>query len=206
MQTKLPIPAILTRTITDRVVFRFSGDGLLLLQDANRTNEIARLQLKVGDPAMEVVYETYSTSHGGAIAIQPDDWEFVCRAEASLTIGSVNFPFLRGANNYDLYPQAQRVRKIAVRFAKDAAMARITAEVVETINGTDYRTQQICELSPKEAFTAVFAGISENIGNPKRDVNGVMSAEVVTTPAGGVLTLSAPMSGGFQGPIKLGTP
>lgn len=202
--TKLPIPAILTRTITDRVVFRYDGDGLLSLQDANRNNEIANLQINAGDAALEVVYTTNSTDHCGAVSIQPDDWEVVCRAEASLSLGCVNFPFLRGARYTDHYPQSERVRVIAVRFTKEADRARIVAEIMENIRGVDYRSQQVCEIAPGTAFTAVFAGFTENRAQPVKDVNGDQIAEIVQMPAGGVLSLTRPMSGGYQGPILLG--
>jgi hypothetical protein len=191
MNTKLPVPATVTRTVTDRVVFEIMGTGELELWDATRENKHSSVDLNVNSP-QTVTYDLDSAFNCGAVIIQQSGWQVECRGEASFVLGSVDFPFIAGAP-YKIYPQKDRIRQIAVKFEKAGPGVAV---VITTKTAEGGQTQQRCDILPGTSFSVVFAAFSESIVVEEDGIKpGSKQHRVCAMKRGGTLTLDPEMKG-----------
>lgn len=189
MNTKLTLPVAVTRTVTDRIILDLNGDGVLELWDATHQNRHATVDL-VKQPVQRATYELTSPFYCGAVVIQQSDWEILCRGEAGLVLGSVDFPFLTGAP-YKVYPQQDRATVFSLEFAKTETGAQAVV-CIETEGGM--RTRQICEIRPATAFSIAVVAFTERtvVEEPGREP-GRMQQRIAELPAGGTVTFDPPL-------------
>lgn len=186
MITKLTVPATVTRTVTDRLIFELDASGELQLWDATHENKESSVTLVIGKP-QKVTYELFGSTYCGLASIQQSEWQLVCRGESSVVLGSVDFPYLGGAV-YKVYPQSARTNVIEVVFEKTATGAAITLVVEKG------KSAQRVEVPTGTMFSVVLAAFTETYVVPEIGVSAATQQRVSPMPGGGKIVFDPPMT------------